>query len=68
MLCKRWRNTNDELVPGSFIFVLTTTPRKEIRFKPPHLDKIKSMAFQPHLVFFPGKALSKVVPKVVKKG
>jgi hypothetical protein len=21
MLCKRWRNTNDELVPGSFIFV-----------------------------------------------
>ena len=22
MLCKRWRNTNDELVPGSFIFVL----------------------------------------------
>jgi hypothetical protein len=20
MLCKRWRNTNDELVPGSFIF------------------------------------------------
>jgi hypothetical protein len=21
MLCKRWRNTKDELVPGSFIFV-----------------------------------------------
>jgi hypothetical protein len=21
MLCKRWRNTYDELVPGSFIFV-----------------------------------------------
>jgi hypothetical protein len=21
MLCKRWRNTNDELVPGSFIFI-----------------------------------------------
>ena len=21
MLCKRWRNTDDELVPGSFIFV-----------------------------------------------
>ena len=21
MLCKRWRNTNDELVPDSFIFV-----------------------------------------------
>jgi hypothetical protein len=21
MLCKGWRNTNDELVPGSFIFV-----------------------------------------------
>jgi hypothetical protein len=21
MLCKRWRNTNDELEPGSFIFV-----------------------------------------------
>jgi hypothetical protein len=21
MLCKRWRNTNDELVPGSFISV-----------------------------------------------
>jgi hypothetical protein len=21
ILCKKWRNTNDELVPGSFIFV-----------------------------------------------
>jgi hypothetical protein len=21
MLCKKWRNTNDELLPGSFIFI-----------------------------------------------
>ena len=35
-----------------------TTPRKEIRFTPPHLDKKKSMAFRPYQIFFPGKGLS----------
>jgi hypothetical protein len=30
MLCKRWRNTNDELVPGSFIFVPGFRDKKKV--------------------------------------
>ena len=63
MLCKRWRNTNDELVPGSFIFVpgfrdkkyQSKTKRGQMaRFLKKYLSKNNKL----YIVFFSGKALS----------